>query len=259
MKNTTRRFLILFCIGVLCYTGYRLYDAACTYQEAGEFYETIAATYSTTKPENFPSAESPNSGIAQSEESNQMPITIDFDRLLAANPDVVGWLYCPDTVIHYPVVQGATNNTYLHRMLDGTYNTSGTLFLDCDASKDFSDFVSPIFGHNMRDGSMFHSLLEYQNPTYYAAHPFLYLLIPEQTYQVQLFSAFVTSASSWVYQTSFEDVTAKATYITHALDVSCFSADFVPTTEDRILLLSTCSYDYHDARFVVLGVLTPIF
>ena len=62
--------------------------------------------------------------------SETAPITVDFERLQEENKDIIAWLYCPDTEINYPVVQSKDNEYYLRRLLDGTWNIAGTLFID---------------------------------------------------------------------------------------------------------------------------------
>ena len=86
--------------------------------------------------------------------------SIDWDALRAINPDVVGWLYVPDTGISYPVVQGEDNAHYLRHTFSGERNASGTIFLDFRDSTDFHS-AARVFGHNMRDGSMFAELLSW--------------------------------------------------------------------------------------------------
>ncbi|MBQ4451264.1 MAG: class B sortase [Clostridia bacterium] len=186
------------------------------------------------------------------------PISVDFDSLLAINSDVAGWLYCPDSVISYPVVQGADNQYYLHHKLDGSYGYSGPLFLDVACSRTLEDENTLVYGHNMKDGSMFRSLFSYREQDYYAAHPSMWLLTPEGDYRVDLFAGFVTKAGDWAYQIHFGNADDREDFLNRALENSEFAADFVPGPEDRIVTLSTCDYSFNNARFVVLGALRPL-
>ena len=86
--------------------------------------------------------------------------TVDFESLLAQGPDVKAWLELPGTVIQYPVAQGEDNSYYLKHLYDGTANKVGCLFIDYENAEDFSDNNTIIYGHNMRDGSMFSTLVE---------------------------------------------------------------------------------------------------
>ena len=143
-------------------------------------------------------------------------------------------------------------------MLDGTPSSSGTIFLDYHCERDFSGDVSILYGHNMRNGSMFHSIVEYAKQEYYDSHPVLYLLTPEQNYAVKLFSGFVTDSDGWVYLFQFGTEEEKAAYLEQAVAESDFEALVTPSVDDLLVILSTCSYEYDNARYVVLGVLTPI-
>ena len=120
-----------------------------------------------------------------------LPPTVDFESLLAQGPDVKAWLELPGTVIQYPVAQGEDNSYYLKHLYDGTANKVGCLFIDYENAEDFSDNNTIIYGHNMRDGSMFSTLVEYKAQAYYDEHPEMYLVTPEGGYVVEVFSAFV--------------------------------------------------------------------
>ncbi len=164
-------------------------------------------------------------------EAVEIGITVDFDALLEINPDVIGWLYCPDTVINYPLVQGEDNDYYLHRLINGTPNNNGTLFVDEQNSAGFSDENTVIYGHHMRNGSMFGYLENYEQQSYYEAHPVVYLLTPEGNY------------ASWLAEQRTR---------------SDFSAPVEVERGDRVVTLSTCAYDFQDARYVVLGKLVSL-
>lgn len=269
MKNVIRWGLIVLCLAVFCFAGYKLVATLLEYKAAEDFYENAAGAYVVPETEPAGGAEAPHVQrvtppeggpdiFIQEDGQETAPITVDFEKLRADNSDVVGWLYCEDTPINYPVVQSGDNDYYLHRMLDGSYSSSGTIFLDYQCARDFSYDNSILYGHNMRNGSMFHSLVEYANQEYYDAHPVLYLLTPEQNYAVKLFAGFVTDADGWAYVLQFGPEEEKAAYLERALAASSFDAAVTPETGDCLLTLSTCSYQYDNARYVVLGVLTPI-
>lgn len=182
------------------------------------------------------------------------PISVDFNALWETNQDVIAWIYCADTPINYPVTQSNDNSFYLRRLLDGSYNTSGTLFLDYRCSADFLDQNSIIYGHNMQNDSMFGTLPGYTEQSYYEAHPILWLLTPEQNYKVALFAGFVTPSDSESYNVLY-DIADLGKYIDEALEKSTFTADVELNDIERIITLSTCSYEYENARYVLLGKL----
>ena len=195
------------------------------------------------------------SPLSEQPELEAVPIQVDFEVLCAENPDVVAWLYCPDTPINYPVVQASDNAYYLHRLLDGSKNAAGTLFLDYRNAEDLSDWNSVIYGHNMKNDSMFGTLPDYQSQVYFEAHPKIFLLTPEQNYIIHVVAGFVTPADAALYSAFSPDDAEKTALLSSWLEASHFRAETVPTEEDRFLTLSTCSYEYSDARYVLIGVL----
>lgn len=181
--------------------------------------------------------------------------TVDFSALCGQNSDTAAWLYAAGSAINYPVVQGTDNEFYLTHMFDGTKNKCGSIFMDCLNAKDFSDQNTILHGHHMRNGSMFAGLLNYKEQEYYDTHPQMWLVTPEETFRVEIFTAFVTTAEGDPWQIAFATQEDYGAWLGRMADASIFSTDVVPQQTDRILTLSTCSYEYDDARFVVMGIL----
>ena len=125
---------------------------------------------------------------------------------------------------------------------------------------DFSDYNSIIYGHHMNDGSMFASLDNYRKPDGQFAkdHMVMYLNTPTQNYRVELFAGYLTDADSNTYTSSFPDTSSFLLYCQEMKAKSDFPSDVEIQPGDRIITLSTCSYEWHDARYVVQGRLVPI-
>lgn len=211
-------------------------------------------------PRASPQVSSPTPNPNQLERKRlQRLIRVDFAKLQAINPDVVGWIYGEGLDISYPVVRGQDNVTYLNRLIDGSVNKLGTIFVDYRNQPDFSDANTTLYGHNMNDGSMFHPLERYRDPQFASAHPVLYLLTPQEDYRIEVFSAAVIDPQRAVeLATSFSDREERARYIALARQGSFIAPDVVLGEEDRILSLYTCDYSVDDARFLVLGKLVPL-
>ena len=180
MKRTIRRVALVVALLVVAISAFRLWEIGRSYRKANRVYQQAADRFVQHTPA--------ESQLIQpvGENTKQAPISVDFDGLQRENPDVVGWIYCPGTVINYPVVQAADNEQYLSRMLDGSYHAAGTIFLDFRCNRSFQSCNSILYGHNMRDDSMFGTLESYEEQAYWTAHPTLYLLTPEADYEVQL-------------------------------------------------------------------------
>ena len=186
------------------------------------------------------------------------PINVYFEALEDRNKDIIGWLFCPNTMINYPIVQAEDNMYYLHRDIDGNYSSYGTLFVDCTCKEKFHAENCVIYGHHMADGKMFANLINYRSQMYFDEHPVMYLNTPEMNYRIELFSGYVTSMESNTFQMNFNSKEEKQNWLDGICNLSEFSSDVNVTSDDMIITLSTCTYDYDDARFVVHGKLVPI-
>ena len=255
MKRVLYRVVILLCILGILVSGYQLYGILSEYAKGKAVYDDTAQRYTTQADEPDLPAED-TSGMETGTEHTP-PITVDFDRLLEENPDVVGWLYCEGTPINYPILQGADNEVYLHRMIDGSYNSAGSLFMDYRCSPDFSSLHTILYGHNMKNKSMFGTLRNYKEQSYYDLHPSLWLLTPTENIRIDLVAGLVLPADSGLYQT-ISDEEQLQSCLSQALDESTFLSDVEISEHTQLITLSTCSYEYDEARYVLLGVPVPV-
>jgi len=245
-------FAIFLC--VFAFSGYKLFSELHEYKVAENMYNNLSGQYVSSEDKE----PAPDATPAPEEEIvEKSPITVDFETMLAQNDDVRGWLYCAETAINYPLAQAEDNDYYLHRFLDGSYNASGTIFLDCTNAGDFSDKNTLLYGHNMNDGSMLACIRKYWEQSYYDAHPIMYLNTPNQNYKVEIFSGYITESISDSYKTHFDDDQFPA-WIDKIRSQSDFTSEVSVGAEDNIITLSTCTYEYHEARYVLHGKLVPI-
>ena len=187
------------------------------------------------------------------EETIQVPISVDFNALTQENSDIVGWIYCPDTPINYPVVRGKDNNQYLRADLNGKYLVSGTIFADYRNGEVGADPNYIVYGHNMKNATMFGTLVKYKEQSYYDSHPVLYFLTPEANYIIELSAGAVVKRDSDIYQT-----TPKNSTIANITASSTFDSNIELAEGETIITLSTCSYEFNNARYVAIGRLTRI-
>lgn len=178
-------------------------------------------------------------------------IRINLEKLESENSDFIGWLYCPDTVINYPVYQADDNNKYLRTLPDGSYNSCGTLFADCRCSLLLEGKNTIIYGHNMRNNKMFATLENYQEQEYYEAHPFMLFMSGQADYRLEIFSAYSTDRSSDTYTILFETDEDFISYYSMIKEASDIDSRTSVGTNDNIVTLSTCAYGYEDERYVV--------
>ena len=210
------------------------------FQRLSPLYEETVANYVKTEvPDNDP--------------MTTCPITVDFDSLIAKNPDVVGWIYSDGTQINYPVLRGESNDTYIHTMINGEYNSAGSIFMDCHNNPDLSDINTIIYGHHMKNGSMFASLHQYVHQDYYDEHKYMWYLTPDHIYRLDVLAGYVGDAEAEIY-TIFVDQEELDSYLAFAERKSTFTPDYKAETINGIIALSTCSYEYDDARYVLVCV-----
>ncbi len=120
---------------------------------------------------------------------------------------------------------------------------------------DFSDDNSVLYGHHMRNGSMFAGIEQYKKQEYFDAHPLMYLLTEDTIYEVELFAGIVKDNSGAVL--NFGGEAEYDAHITQLLARSTFESGIVPKYGDKLLAMSTCVYDFEDARYVLVGRLIP--
>lgn len=193
--------------------------------------------------------------ISDAENVSLADLTVDWDALRAVNPNIVAWIYIPDSPVNYPVVQGQDNQEYLHKAFDGSTGwlaSAGTIFLDSNNASDFSDRNSALYGHHMNDGSMFASLSDWQNNDEFNSHRDIYLLTPQGNYRLKTFAMVKTTGTDALVQTTFSSEESYRSYIQDKLDRS------VVTQEGDVLvtqsmLFSTCEYSQADGRAVLFA------
>ncbi|MCR5575877.1 MAG: class B sortase [Oscillospiraceae bacterium] len=257
-EKNLKKILIVLCAILVCvfgYSAYRIFSTLNGYRVAEQTYTEITEQVVTVvaSPTPLPAAQ-----IKPDVDPEVSPITVDFEMLRNTSTDYVAYIYCPDTKINYPVAYTDNNFYYIDHIPPDTVNANGTIFIDCRNASDFSDQNTCIYGHNMNDGSMFATLRDYRTEGFYAEHPVMYISTPEFNYRVDLIAGFVTEPTSFAYAGQFDSEEQFMAHIELCRDLSTFESDVEVTAEDRIVTLSTCTYEIDDGRYVVVGKLTQI-
>ena len=265
MRKLCRFLLGLAACGVLAFATFNLVEYLQESNQSKNLNENLvdeavavkAPVLQSSNMDTIPEQESDADADAEQLPGETAPIEVDFEILWETNEDVVGWIYCEDTPINLPLVQAEDNDYYLHRLIDGTWNISGTLFVDYRNAGNFSDINTIIYGHNMKNKGMFGTLSNYKEQSYYEDHPVMWLLTPDENYKVELIAGYVTPSTSEIYsfgQTE-EEVLALAE---QSIGKSTFISDFQVSQGDRYVTLSTCSYEYDNARYILIGRLIAL-
>ena len=197
----------------------------------------------TTLPTEIPSTPLPETA----------PIGVDFEGLKRMNKECIGWIYIPDTVVSYPVMQANNNSRYLDILPDGTANKEGSIFMDCRNDPGLSDRNTILYGHNMNNGSMFAVLSKYRRSSFFNAHRTIYYLTPDGDYKITVFACLTVSATGEAYD-MFQRAEDLRAYIRSALPKANASAGIDVDRVERIFTLSTCTGSF-ESRTVLLGLM----
>lgn len=174
-------FLLGILSVILLAAGVWIYQIISEYQKAEQEYEKLQTYVKVEKKTKEPEDMKPETTEDDKEkEKPEETVTVDFAALQEINPDVVAWIRIPG-VLEYPVVRGEDNSYYLNHTVQKTYNIAGSIFLDYRNERDFSDCKNIIYGHNMKDGSMFHVLRNYRNVAFFREHTEMELYLPDGT------------------------------------------------------------------------------
>ena len=211
------------------------------YQKSNDLYDTVSVSY--TQVEDVPT-------------SWEDMMDVDFNALQQINPDVIGWIYIEGTDVSYPIMYSGDDEGYLRTTIDKQYATAGSIFLEGYNQPDFSDSHNIIYGHNMRNLSMFGTLKFYKTEdNYLDDHRYFQIITPEAKMRYEVFSYFDTEPASWVYAVPYSDSEEFNDYISELVNHSYekINLDEKLTSKDQIVTLSTCSAN--EMRFTIHGAL----
>ena len=233
--------------------------------------DEIQALYKEHKKESIEETETVQSEAATEENSTEVTeeavqeeevqnSPVDWEGLWAVNPDVYAWITVPGTVIDYPILQHATDNTYyLYYNIDGSYGYPGCIYTENMNSKDFTDNNTVIYGHNMKNGSMFAGLHKFEDKEFFDGHQKVLIYTPEKEYEYTIFAAYIYDDRHLLYSFDFSNEDVYASYLETVQSMRDLSADLrsdvTVTKENKIITLVTCMANQADKRLLVQAVL----
>ncbi len=272
MKLKKKQRKLLTCaLGIVCAAGVVLMvRQSIQYRRAAELNEQAQALLQMQAAEQAPTVTLPEDLPTELEELylTQAPLdesaafllTADYSALQDFNPDVFGWVFVPGCDISFPLLRSRDNQDYLYTAWDKTFSLAGSVFLECKNNRDMMDFHSIIYGHNMKNGTMFAPLKQYENADFWPEHPYVYVLADGILRRYEVFSAYEAKVKSETYRLYFEDEAMKQTAIDLFRSSSLVANGTDVTTDDYIMTLSTCTgRGTYEARFVIHTVLTGVW
>lgn len=185
--------------------------------------------------------------------------TLDLEALRQVNKDVVGWIEIPGIGLSHPLMQGTENWYYLGHTWKRESSKAGSIFLDAASKPDLSGFNTIIFGHRMRNDSMFGILRHYKEDGFWQEHPYVYVVTEDGVHQYEVFAALEAKVKGVVYRLDIEENNLQDEFFKYCLDYSVFETGIIPRETDHILTLSTCTGNGYSKRWVVLSVLRDVW
>lgn len=255
MKKWTSKLVSLVYLAVFLYSGFALVKYLYTYYEASKSLQEVQAIYETTLATIEEEAEV---AITTAEELlSKYTIRPQFEDLQAVNDNIVGWVTVEGTKLNNPILQTDNNDFYLdHNFKDG-YSRAGSVFMDY--RNDVTDMSrnTILYGHAMKNGTMFGSLKNYMKQNYVDAHSTIYLDTLYEGYDVEVFAAYETTIDFYYIETEFTTDEAFLHFVEEVEERSVIQTDVEIGAGDKIVTLSTCkdSVMSDDHRFVVQGKL----
>lgn len=224
MKKWLFNIVMLVAIGVLLFLGLREFSMFYNAHEKNEEIKSIAVQV----PKN---------------EENNTPFNrkIDFNTLKNINPDIVGWLYIPGTVIDYPIMVGEKDETYLNKDYSGKYSKVGSVFSYSDTDVNLDSHVV-LFAHNMISGQMFGGLKKYKDSNYGKEYLYAYIYTPERTKECQLVSVFGCHKTDKIFDINRENKEKEELtkdWLSSINKRSSYSLE-LPDASDQLFTLATC-------------------
>ena len=229
MKRMINNILLIICIFIFCISTWKLYGYYRSYKKAKDTYSKIAKE---------------NVKISKNERK------IDFKKLKSQNQDIAGWIYIRGTTIDYPIVQGKDNEEYLHQDFNKKKSSSGTIFLDNNCKKDFTSDNNIIYGHHMKNGTMFAQLLKFREKSFLKKHNEIMIFTPDRTIHLKVISAYAQKAQNKIPVTFANDKQKKA-YIKKIESMSEQTIKTSRINDSHIYTFVTCSYEEEDNRTYV--------
>lgn len=207
-----------------------------------------------------------DSGALQVNELEELGITVpeknlDWDALWEENEHIYAWIYIPGTKVDYPILQHPTEDEYyLNRNLDGSSGYPGCIYSETVTSKDFTDYNTLIYGHNMNNDTMFGSLHDYENAMFFEEYRYVYIYTPETVLVYDIFAAYMYTDDHIYYSYDFGVEEGYQEYIDDIFAIRDMNAnireDVEVTSEDYMLTMSTCMGGGRtENRYVVNAVL----
>ncbi len=241
------------CICLLCFSLYKLGSIFFEYQSGEKEYADLRQYLleEPASPEDIiPASADGESEDAEAEDLSVPMTRVDLPSLQEINEEAIGWIEIGGTSISYPMVYTTDNSYYLTHTFSKEKNKSGGIFVEASNEADFSDMHTIVYGHNMKDGSMFAGLKNYSKASYFEAHPYIYVDLADGSHCYQIFSCHEANTSDITYTIGFEADETYQTFLDSLKEASLYDTGVEVSQTEKVITLSTCTKS-GTKRFVV--------
>lgn len=243
--DVIRTIIMFAALAVFLFSAAQLAKIFLEYKKGTDEYNRVREYVTTTEPE-----EETQEPLEGEEMPKPTPPQVDWANLKAINEDIIGWIQIEGTEISYPIVKGIDNSYYLKHTFEKNSNAAGAIFIDYTNRSDFQDCNTLIYGHNMKNGSMFGRLRKYFKDKDSVPGRYIWICTPDKKYRYEIFSSHVVDAAGETYTLFPEANEQFASYLDSMKQQSLVDFGTEVTKEDKVITLSTCTGN--DAtRFVV--------
>lgn len=191
-------------------------------------------------------------------------LKIDFDTMQKEeNPHIYAWITIPGTSVDYPIVQHPEDNAYyLDHDVKGNQAAAGSIYTENYNNKDFNDNLTVIYGHNMKNGTMFKTLHYYVDQEFFDEHPYIYIYTEDQARVYQIFAAYEYSDVHLVLSRNLENGAEFREYLSELKELSesvgNYNWDLDVDAKDKVITLSTCIANKAENRYLVQAKLIAV-
>ena len=249
MRKITNIILVAIIIVCLSIIGYKYYNYNKDDKLNSEIQDLQPVINEASDSDNNSSGE--NDGQDQSKEGNYVN-SANEEELKSINSDYKMWIQIENTNINYPVVQGSDNDYYLKHNFRKESNISGTVFVESANDID-NDKNIILYGHNMRNGTMFNNITNYKEESFFNEDNKISIIMNNTLYEYEVFSVYVKNVSEVNLAIGFANEDEFINYAYNQADESIYKKDVDFSAEDNLITLVTCSYEFTDARTIVVA------
>lgn len=246
--------VLLIVVGVSKFIFRQTDETQASQSSDAELQQTEPATVEEVTDASQDSETEPESAEPEEE------IPIDFEELWETNPDVYAWIVIPGTDINYPILQHPTDDSYyLNHNIDGSTGRPACIYTESLNSKGFTDNNTVIYGHNMRNGTMFAQLHKFEDKDFFDEHREIIIYLPDKVLHYKIFAVHNYDDRHLLYSFDFSDKAVYKDYLESIFSIDDKNAnidtEMTVTENDKIITLATCVYKQPSLRFHVQAVL----